>query len=77
MSESTSTQPAKSSSSSWFNSFDLNNQWSSISSSIVQATNKVGAVANTIVQKSLPQRPSTPNENEQSDVEPNKDFTSR
>ncbi|CAF1403943.1 unnamed protein product [Adineta ricciae] len=76
MSESTSTQPAKSSSSSWFSNFDLNNQWSSISSSIVQATNKVGAVANTIVQKSLPQRPSTPNENEQPDGEPNKDFTS-
>ncbi|CAF1168609.1 unnamed protein product [Adineta ricciae] len=76
MSESTSTQPAKSSSSSWFSNFDLNNQWSTISSSIVQATNKVGAVASTIVQKSLPQRPSTPDENEQSDVEPNKDFTS-
>ncbi|UJR15111.1 hypothetical protein I4U23_002077 [Adineta vaga] len=76
MTESTSTEQSKPSTSSWFSNFDLTNQLTNLSSSIVQATTKVGAVANTIVQKSLPQRPSTPNENEEPNTESNKDLTS-
>ncbi|CAF3958358.1 unnamed protein product [Rotaria sp. Silwood2] len=60
------------SASSWLNSFglssNLTNQLTNISSSIMQVTSKVGAVANTLVHKTLPQRPSSPNENEQTDV---------
>jgi hypothetical protein len=66
--------------SSWFSSFglspNLTNQLSNLSTSILQATTKVGNVASTIVQKSMPQRPSTPNENDEQTSETNKDFTS-
>ena len=63
----------KSSSSSWFNNLglspNLTNQLTNLSSSLMQVTSKVSAAANTFVQKSLPQRPSSPNENEQTEVE--------
>ncbi|CAF0842730.1 unnamed protein product [Adineta steineri] len=75
MTESTSTQQQKSSSS-WFGNFDLSNQLSNISSSILQATTKAGTVANTIVQNSMKQRPFTSKENEQETSETNKDLTS-
>jgi hypothetical protein len=62
----------KSSSSSWFNNLgispNLTNQLTNLSSSIIQVTSKVSAAANTLVQKTLPQRPSSPNENEQTEV---------
>jgi hypothetical protein len=52
------------SASSWFTNFTispaLTSQLTSISSSIMQVTAKVSAAANTLVLKSLPQRPSTP-----------------
>ncbi|CAF3627806.1 unnamed protein product [Rotaria sp. Silwood1] len=58
------------STSSWFDHFglssNLTNQLTNISSSIMQVTSKVGAVANTLVHKTLPQRPSSPIENQQS-----------
>jgi hypothetical protein len=77
-------------SSSWFSNFglspNLTNQLSTLSSSILQVTSKVGSAANTFVQNSLQQRPPTPNENEQpivtdeqqtsTTVGTNKDFTS-
>ncbi|CAF2050834.1 unnamed protein product [Rotaria magnacalcarata] len=57
--------------SSWFTSFglspNLTNQLTNLSSSFMQVTSKVSAAANTLVQKTLPQRPSSPNENEQTD----------
>jgi hypothetical protein len=53
--------------SSWFNNLsmpsippNLTNQLTSLSSSFMQVTSKVSAAANTLVQKTLPQRPSTP-----------------
>jgi hypothetical protein len=62
----------KSSPSSWFNNLgispNLTNQLTNLSSSIIQVTSKVSAAANTLVQKTLPQRPSSPNENEQTEV---------
>jgi len=76
---------------SWFSSIglspNLTNQLSNLSTSIIQVTSKVGTAANTFVQKSFPQRPSTPNENEQQPTttenkegqqtsETNKDLTS-
>lgn len=71
--------------SSWFNNFtippNLTNQLTNISSSLLQVTSKVSAAANTLVQKTLPQRPSTPTENEQTETNTtetgeNKDLTS-
>ncbi|CAF4072615.1 unnamed protein product, partial [Rotaria magnacalcarata] len=57
--------------SSWFTSFglspNLTNQLTNLSSSFMQVTSKVSAAANTLVQKTLPQRPSSPNENDQTD----------
>jgi hypothetical protein len=57
---------------SWFSNLgippNLTNQLTNISSSIIQVTSKVSAAANTLVQKSLPQRPVSPNENEQTEV---------
>ena len=54
--------------SSWFNNFtlspNLSSQLTNISSSLMQVTSKVTAAANNLVQKSLPQRPSTPTESE-------------
>ncbi|CAF2838659.1 unnamed protein product [Rotaria sp. Silwood2] len=81
---STSIQEQKSSSSSsWFSNFglpiNLTNQLSNISSTIVQATTKVGTAANTFVQKSIQERFLTSNENEQQTSETtktNKDLTS-
>jgi hypothetical protein len=59
-----------SSSSSWFTNLglspNLTNQLTNLSSSFMQVTSKVSAAANTLVQKTLPQRPSTP---EQTEVE--------
>ncbi|CAF3581496.1 unnamed protein product [Rotaria sordida] len=61
-----------SSSSSWFNNFglpsNLTNQLTNLSSSIMQVTSKVGEVANTLVHKTLPQRPLSPIENQQTDI---------
>jgi hypothetical protein len=60
-----------SSSSSWFNSLgippNLTNQLTNLSSSLMQVTSKMSAAANTLVQKTLPQRPSSPDENEQTE----------
>jgi hypothetical protein len=60
------------SSSSWFSNLgippNLTNQLTNLSSSFMQVTSKVSAAANTLVQKTLPQRPVTPNENEQTEV---------
>ena len=57
--------------SSWFNNFtlppNLSNQLTNLSSSFLQVTSKVTAAANTLVQKTLPQRPSTPTEPEPTD----------
>jgi hypothetical protein len=58
--------------SSWFNNLaippNLTSQLTSLSSSFLQVTSKVSAAANTLVQKTLPQRPSTPPlENEQTE----------
>jgi len=62
----------KSSSSSWFNNLgispNLTSQLTNLSSSIIQVTSKVSAAANTLVQKTLPQRPLSPNENEQTEA---------
>jgi len=84
------TEPAKSSASSWFTTFalppNLSTQLTTLSSSLFQVTSKVSAAANTLVQKTLPQRPTTPtegepkegnveNENENESVT-NKDLTS-
>ena len=59
-------------SSSWLNSFglspNLTNQLTNLSSSFMEVTSKVSAAANTLVQRTLPQRPSSPNENEQADA---------
>jgi hypothetical protein len=59
------------SSSSWYNNLgipsNLTNQLTNLSSSLIQVTSKVSAAANTLVQKTLPQRPTTPNENEQTE----------
>jgi hypothetical protein len=59
------------SSSSWFSNLglspNLTNQLTNLSSSFMQVTSKVSAAANTLVQKTLPQRPTTPNENEQTE----------
>lgn len=73
--ESTVVQPTpvveerKSSASSWFTNLgippNLTSQLNSLSSSLMEVTSKVSAAANTLVQKTLPQRPSTPTENEQ------------
>ncbi|CAF4996481.1 unnamed protein product, partial [Rotaria socialis] len=64
-------QQAPATASSWFTSFglspNLTNQLTNLSSSFMQVTSKVSAAANTLVQKTLPQRPSSPNENEQTD----------
>lgn len=68
MTESTAIEEQKPSTSSWFSNFGLAN----ISSSILEATTKVSAVANTFVQKSI----SASKENEQQTSETNKDFTS-
>jgi len=61
-----------SSSSSWFNNLgispNLTSQLTNLSSSFIQVTSKVSAAANTLVQKTLPQRPLSPNENEQTEV---------
>lgn len=61
-----------SSTSSWFNNLgispNLTSQLTNLSSSFMQVTSKVSAAANTLVQKTLPQRPSSPNENEQTEV---------
>jgi len=58
--------------SSWFSNLgippNLTNQLTNLSSSFMQVTSKVSAAANTLVQKTLPQRPVTPNENEQTEV---------
>ena len=69
--------------SSWFSSFslppNLTNQLTTLSSSILQATSMVGSAATTFVQKSMPQRPSTPTENAEQTSETvgtNKDFSS-
>jgi hypothetical protein len=63
-------QKPSSSSSSWFTNLglspNLTNQLTNLSSSFMQVTSKVSAAANTLVQKTLPQRPSTP---EQTEVE--------
>lgn len=63
----------KSSASSWFTNLsiptNLTSQLNNLSSSFMQVTSKVSAAANTLVQKSLPQRPSTPTENEQAEGE--------
>jgi hypothetical protein len=75
MSEPTSIEQQKPTSS-WFSNFDFTNQLSNISSSILQATTKVGNVANTFVQKSMQQLPLTSNNNEQKTSETNKDLTS-
>lgn len=60
-----------SSSSSWFNSLGIppnfTNQLTNLSSSLMQVTSKMSAAANTLVQKTLPQRPSSPDENEQTE----------
>lgn len=71
---STTDQPAvveekkSSSASSWFNNFaippNLTNQLTNLSSSLIQVTSKVSAAANTLVQKTLPQRPTSPVENQ-------------
>jgi len=57
-------------SSSWFTNLglspNLTNQLTNLSSSFMQVISKVSAAANTLVQKTLPQRPSTP---EQTEVE--------
>jgi len=73
----------KSSISSWFNNFtiptippNLTNQLTNISSSLLQVTTKVSAAANTLVQKSLPQRPSTPTENVEQTETPKTEETS-
>ena len=83
--------------SSWLNNLgfspQLTSQLTNLSSSIIQVTSKVSAAANNLVQKSLPQRPSSPDDNaEQTPVptkaedgqqtgeetnEANKDLTSR
>ena len=66
-------------SSSWFNSFGLSTNLANISSTILQATSKVGNAANTFVQKSINERFLTSNENQQQTSEPtktNKDLTS-
>lgn len=59
----------KSSASSWFPNLsiptNLTSQLNNLSSSFMQVTSKVSAAANTLVQKTLPQRPSTPTEEEQ------------
>jgi hypothetical protein len=59
-------------SSSWLNNLglspNLTSQLTNLSSSIMQATSKVTAAANTLVQKTLPQRPSSPNDNEQTEI---------
>ncbi|CAF3942949.1 unnamed protein product [Adineta steineri] len=61
-----------SSASSWFNSLglspNLTSQLTNLSSSIMQVTSKVSAAANTLVQKTLPQRPSSPDQNEQTEA---------
>ena len=63
----------KSSASSWFTNLsmptNLTSQLNNLSSSFMQVTSKVSAAANTLVQKTLPQRPSTPTENEQAEGE--------
>jgi hypothetical protein len=78
MTESTSVEEQKTSS--WFSNFGLSpsltNQLSNLSSSILQATTKVSNAATALVQKSMPQRPSTPNENEEQTTETTKDFSS-
>ena len=73
----------KSSISSWFNNFtiptippNLTNQLTNISSSLLQVTTKVSAAANTLVQKSLPQRPSTPTEDVEQTETPKTEETS-
>ncbi|UJR31575.1 hypothetical protein I4U23_019062 [Adineta vaga] len=70
-SSSSSSSTTTAAASSWFNNFglssNLTSQLTNISSSLMQATSKVTAAANTLVQKSLPQRPTTPNENEQAE----------
>ena len=57
------------SSSSWFTNLgippNLTSQLTNLSSSFMQVTFKVSAAANTLVQKTLPQRPSTPTETEE------------
>jgi hypothetical protein len=57
--------------SSWFNNIsippNLTNQLTNLSSSFLQVTSKVTAAANTLVQKTLPQRPSSPTEGEQTE----------
>ncbi|CAF0922561.1 unnamed protein product [Adineta ricciae] len=59
------------SASSWLSNLglspNLTSQLTNISSSLIQATSKVTAAANTLVQKSLPQRPTSPTENEQAE----------
>jgi hypothetical protein len=59
------------SSSSWFSNLglspNLTNQLTNLSSSLIQVTSKVSAAANTLVQKSLPQRPTSPDANEQTE----------
>ena len=63
----------KSSASSWFTNLgippNLTSQLNNLSSSLMQVTSKVSAAANTLVQKTLPQRPSTPTEDEQTEGE--------
>lgn len=65
-------QEAQPLSSSWFTGFgispNLTSQLTNLSSSFMQVTSKVGAVATTLVQKTLPQRPSSPNQDEETEV---------
>lgn len=80
-------EPVKSSASSWFNTFalppNLSTQLTTLSSSLFQVTSKVSAAANTLVQKTLPQRPTTPTEdqptegNAENEGTTNKDLTSK
>jgi hypothetical protein len=66
--------------SSWFSlSSLLTNQISNLSSSFIQVTAKMGAVANTLVERTLPQQLSTGVENEMNPemTESKKDLTSK
>ena len=62
--------------SSWLNNLgfspQLTSQLTSLSSSIIQVTSKVSAAANNLVQKSLPQRPSSPDDNAEQTPVPTK-----